>query len=429
MTKIPLAIDRNYCSSWSIWHGVRELLQNAKDAEDFGGHKMEVTHFPRTGRLEITTRSVWVDPGELLILGKTSKGAGGQRGKFGEGFVLGVLALVRKGIEVRFRNDYLSWTVGFETPDPGHPFEGKELLTFRSREIKTKEHDFVVEVTGIPEDAWLLIRRKVLFLEEPKDGDVIRLPEGTLLLHPDKRGEVYVHGLFVRKFDDLSCGYDLKTVALDRDRQMIDEWDLHYRLGELWASALARHPELTAPRVYDMARSGAADARLVKHHADQRLLGEMRSRFREEHGEGAIPVTTNAEAGEAQRAGGRAAMVSGILKELLEQGGLSLEAARKQLEGTVDRRWAPADLMADADARAKMARLEEIIPSMAIVTFKGDNPGCRLIDEDKVVGVDRRLLAGPFKEVLAQAVTAEAARLSVTPLDVLIAHVAGEPAA
>jgi hypothetical protein len=35
MAKISLTIDKNYCSGWNVWHGARELLQNAKDAEEY----------------------------------------------------------------------------------------------------------------------------------------------------------------------------------------------------------------------------------------------------------------------------------------------------------------------------------------------------------------------------------------------------------
>lgn len=427
MAKIPLTIDKNYCSAWSVWHGVRELLQNAKDAEEYEGKPMEVTHYPRTARLEIVTRGAYVHPSNLLVLGKTSKSDGRQRGKFGEGFVLGVLALIRKGCDVKFRNGDLSWTATFESPDVGHPLEGNELLTFKSRELQIREPDFKVEIEGITQEAWDIIKAKVLFLEPPKAAETLKTDEGSLLLNPQYKGEVFVRGLFVRKFDDLSCGYDLDNVPVDRDRQMINEWELHYALGKLWSTACNAQPELATPRVYEMAKEGSSDARNLKYHADETLLKRLREKFEEEHGKDSIPVTDNSSAREAQSAGSKPIMVNSVMKDLLEKGGLSLEAAKKAAETTVEKRWAPGDLTLDLEEKRCLTALESVAPSLVVVTFKGDKPGVHLIDEQKTVAVDRRLLGGSRSEVLLQVVGAEARRLGVAPLDVLVAHVAGEP--
>ena len=431
MAKVPLTIDKNYCSDWGVWHGIRELLQNAKDAEDYEDRPMEVTHYPRTNRLEIISRGVYVNPANLLVLGKSGKGDGRQRGKFGEGFVLGVLALTRKGCEVKFRNDHLSWTVGFEEPDAGHPLEGNTLLTFRSRELAAEEPDFRVEIDGSTTEAWNVLRSKALFLSPPKESEVIKTDNGLMLLDPARKGEVYARGLYVRTFNDLSVGYDIHQVALDRDRQMINEFDLHWALSKMWTQACETHPILAAPRVYEMAKADAPDARQLKYHADEKLLKSMREHFEGENGKDAVPVTSNQEAREVTSAGGKPQMVSGIMKDLLEKGGLSIENAKKQLESVVSKRWAPADIQcgpdAGPDAYARMCRLEEIFPQMVVVTFKSDAPACHLIDEGKTIGVDRRLLDVPLRESIPKVLAAEARRVSVPPLDVLVAHVAGEP--
>lgn len=429
MAKIPLTIDRNYCSGWNVWHGVRELLQNAKDADEHDGHKMTVNHYPKTGRLEIITHNVQVNPASLLVLGKTSKGDGRYRGKFGEGFVLGVLALVRNGYDVKFRNHEMSWTVSFEAPDPGHPLAGNELLTFCSRQLQAREPDFHVEIHGMPTEVWDVLKKLALFVTEPKAADTIKTKAGTLLLDAEYKGRVFVRGLFVRSFDDLQCGYDLHSVQLDRDRQMIDEWQLHWQLSDLWAQACMRDHALE-DRIYEMAKAGSAEVKNLKHHADSKLIERVKEQFQQEHGMDATPVATSAEAKEVTRIGGKPAVVSSMLKELLEPTGLSIEATKKKLEGAVMRRWAPADLCQgpdmDDDVYLASCRLEEIIPNMVVVTFAGETPTCQLIDDKKIVGVDRRMLSKPFPDLLAAALVAEAERVGKTPLDVLIAHVAGD---
>ncbi len=430
MAKVSLTIDKNYCASWGVWHGIRELLQNAKDAEDYEGKRMEVTHYPRTNRLEIITHNVFVDPSSLLVLGKTSKAGGGQRGKFGEGFALGVLALVRHGCEVKLRNGCHSWTVGFESPDPGHPLEGNELLTFRSRELQVNEPDFKLEVEGISQAAWDIICNKVLFLTPPKDAEVITVSNGMMLLAPDKKGEVYVRGLFVRKFEDLSVGYDIHSIELDRDRQMIGEWELHYALGQMWAKACEVAPELSAQHVYAMAAQGTPEVKNLKYHADDKLLKQMRDRFESDHGAEAVPVTTNQEAREVEQAGGKPQMVSSVMKDLLEKTGLSVESAKKQLESVIERRWSPLELTIGEHRLSEKAndcltRLEYILPKMVVVTFRGEKPGAHLVDEKTVVAVDRRLLETP-RQAFQLAVAAEAQRRGLSPLDLLLDHLSGE---
>ena len=430
MAKIPLTIDKNYCSGWNVWHGIRELLQNAKDADEYDEHPMTINHFPRTNRLEIVNANVQVNPAHLLVLGKTSKGDGRYRGKFGEGFVLGVLALVRSGYDVKFRNHEMSWSVSFEAPDPDHPLAGNELLTFHSRKLPTREPDFVVEIHGVPTEVWDELKKLALFIEEPKAAETIKCHSGTLLLNEAYKGRVFVRGLFVRAFEDLECGYDLSHVQLDRDRQMIDEWQLHYQLGDLWTQACIAD-QILEQRVYEMTKTGKSEVRHLHYHADQKLLSSLKCQFEKEHGEGAVPVATSVEAKEVTKVGGKAVVVASTLKDLLAPMGLSAEATKKKLEGTVTRRWAPADLAigpdADEEAYEKSCKLEQILPNTVVVTFGSETPACHLIDDRRIIGVDRRMLDKPFKDVLASALVEEAQRVGKTPLEVLIAHVSGEP--
>lgn len=419
MAKIPLIIDKDYCADWGVFQGIRELLQNAKDADE-DGHTMTVEHFPRTSRLEITSAKVYVDPANLLILGKSDKRAGGKRGKFGEGFVLGCLALMRKGCDVSFRNGELSWNIAFEEPDAGHPFAGNELMTFKSRQLAAREVDFRIEIENVPTAAWDIMKKLFLFITPPASGEVFVTPQGMLLLNPDYQGQVFARGIFVRKFENLGCGYDVSDLPLDRDRRFVDEWDLHYKLARMWKDACEAHPELALPRVYDMAKTGAAEVKNMKYHADERILKEVRARFEKDHGSDAVPVGSMSEARDIEEAGGKPEMVNEILKELLEKGGLSVKDAKKQLEGQIDARHVPSDL--PQKYWTNFNRLCEVVPSFIPVTFRG-KPACRLIDDDTKVGFDCRLLDGPFDKALKTLVNIEARRRKVEPLDILLEHV------
>jgi hypothetical protein len=422
MAKIPLAIDKNYCSSWKVFEGVRELLQNTKDADE-DGYPMSINHYPRTSRLEIVNKGIYVDPSKLLILGKSDKAPGQKRGQFGEGFVLGVLALMRQGFDVRFQNGDMSWSVSFEHPDAGHPFEGNELLTFKSRKV-TPTPDFTVEIDGVTTEIWDALKKLFLFLEPPKKKDILEMTAGTLLMASEYKGKVFSRGIFVHTFEDLACGYDMNNLQLDRDRRMVDSWDLHYKLGALWQEACKDKPELAAPRVYDMAKADAAEVRQVHYHADAKLLKSVRDRFDEEHGADAAPVSTMAAARAVEGVGAKPVVVSNTLKELLQKGGLTAESVTARLEGTIEARFSPSDL--SGDEIAALARLEGLLPEAVVVSFRGDKLACRLIDNDTIVGVERRLLAGKFKALLTSAVNAEAKRRNIPALDMLLEYMARE---
>jgi len=420
MAKIPLTISKNYCADWGVFQGIREMLQNAKDADE-DGHTMTIEHFPRTSRLEITSAKVYVDPAKLLVLGESDKGAGHKRGQFGEGFVLGCLALMRKGCDISFRNGDHSWSVAFEQPDPGHPLAGSELMTFKSRALAAREQDFRVEIENIPTNVWDVLKKLFLFVTPALSAETLETPHGTLLLNPDYIGQVFSKGIFVRKFENLTCGYDLVGLTLDRDRRFVDEWDLHYKLGMIWKDACSTYPSIASPRVYDMAKAGAVETKQLKYHADDKILKDVRDRFEKEHGETAVPVSTMAEAKDIEEAGGKPTMVNDILKELLEKGGLSLEKAKVQLDGIIESRFVPSDLV--PAEFAPFARLCDVVPEFILVTFKG-KAACRLIDEDKKIGLDRRLLDQPFDKALKQLVNVEAKRRKVDAVDILLEHVA-----
>lgn len=420
MAKIPLTISKKYCADWGVFQGIREMLQNAKDADD-DGHKMSIEHFPRTSRLEITSTKVYVDPAKLLVLGESDKAPGHKRGQFGEGFVLGCLALMRKGCDISFRNGGYSWSVAFEEPDPGHPLTGSELMTFKSRALAAHEQDFRIEIENIPTNVWDVLKKLFLFITPPLSSETLETPHGTLLINPDYIGHVFSRGIFVRKFENLACGYDMVGLTLDRDRRFVDEWDLHYKLGKIWTDACNAYPSIAAPRLYDMAKAGATEAKNVKYHVDDRILKDVRERFAKENGESAVPVGTTAEAKDIEDAGGKAAMVNDVLKELLEKGGLSVETAKKQLDGQIETRFTPYDLK--GEEQVAFARLLGVVPEFIVVTFKG-KAACRLIDDDQKVGFDRRLLDVPFDKALKQLVNTEARRRKVEALDILLEHVA-----
>ena len=107
--KIELTIKVDYLPNWGVYEGIRELLQNGKDAET-------EYNAPLTVRYRKDSNTVGIEndgcplPYEALLLGHTSKvGRPDLIGKFGEGLKLGILALVRTGLPVKIRSGGEVW--------------------------------------------------------------------------------------------------------------------------------------------------------------------------------------------------------------------------------------------------------------------------------------------------------------------------------
>lgn len=419
MAKIPLTIDPGYCMDWGAWEGVRELVSNAKDAEDEDpARRMEIQHLPRTSRLVIRTEKTVVDPSALLVLGKSNKRGSDVRGRFGEGFAIGMLALTRAGHEVTFKNDDESWRCSLERADEDHPFAGNELLTFYSRKV-TPTQDFEVTIEGITAEIWDAMKKLFLFLTPPPAEYVVRMKEGTLLTGADQQGKVFARGVFVRHFEDLRCGYDLKNLELDRDRRMVDEWRLHDQLAELWKEAVKSHPDKLSRPLYDIVKSDSPESRHLRWHTDEKLLKTVRKEFETENGEDAVPVTTMAEAKEIMELGAKPKVVNNTLKELLEKSGVSANQTKQRLEGEISRRLDLTDLSREEIAR--LSTVQTITKDYVVVEFRSDKTLAKPIDENTLLGVDRRLLHRPFREILLHVVNAEAKKRGVSTTDVLLA--------
>ncbi len=419
MAKIPLTIDPEYCADWGAWEGVRELVSNAKDAEDEDSDKkMHVQHLPRTSRLVIRTEKTVVDPSDLLVLGKSSKRGHSVRGRFGEGFAIGCLALTRAGHEVTFVNGDAKWRCEIVPADQDHPLVGSQLLTFWSRSV-TPNDDFEITIEGITTEIWEAMRKLFLFLSPPPASSRIELEKGTLLLGEDFRGQVFARGVFVRHFDDLKSGYDLRDIVLDRDRRMVDEWELHNQLADLWNVAASRYPEQAARPLYEMAKEeGSPEAYHLRWRSDEKLLKAMKEQFAEEHGEDAVPVSSTAEAKEMKALGAQPKVVNNTLKELLGKAGLSAETTKAALEGTVTRRLDVSELSEKEMAALKI--VETVCDSCVVVEFRGARTWTKPLDEDKLLGVDRRLLEKGFREILMHATAGEALRRKVDQATVLV---------
>jgi len=314
--KIELTIKADYLADWGMYEGVRELIQNAKDAETEMSAKMTVRHRKEalpdgspSGVLVIENEGCSL-PHEALLFGHTTKSDRTDTiGKFGEGLKLGVLALVRAGHNVRIRSGSEVWVPAIVQSEK---FKAKVLaITIETgRAAKSRVQ---VEVDGISEDQYEELRRNFLFLL-PSNEDQVTTNYGSLLLGVTYVGKLFVKGIYIQSMPKLRFGYDLtRDVNVDRDRKIVYAWDLNWRIREIWRLALAKRPDLMAD-FQTLLESDSADVSAMDASSAMQFSEEVRqavaASFRALCGENAVPVENLAECLDLEHLGKKGVLVN-----------------------------------------------------------------------------------------------------------------------
>jgi len=234
MARIALSVSSDYLPNWGVHEGLRELVQNYIDAAEDVGVKGEIRFEGGTARGRVFLRNPGAKPltREALLFGVTSKAdRDDQRGQFGEGMKVGTLALVRAERSVTIRTQTETWSASLA---PAPDFGGRKVLTFDTRKRQTETDTVEIEIGPVERDEWDAIRDAFMFMQE-EEGEVSSAKgyTGALLLDERHREAVFAKGILVTKMDGCRYGYDLSNLTLNRDRSMVNEWDVRYQIMNL----------------------------------------------------------------------------------------------------------------------------------------------------------------------------------------------------
>lgn len=347
MARIETSLEANYQRSWGISEGVRDLIANAKDAEiehgPTGKGQMVVWHKGDT--LYVRTKGVTLDR-DVLLMGVSSKmDRSDTIGQFGEGLVMSFLAIAREeGYGVVVTNGGERWTPAIE---PSTGYKGREVLVINTRKLQKARRSYTAAISGIDKDEWEALREQFLFLDpDYKEAQSVKPSEcyHRILLQSKFKGRIFVKGVMVSTREELKFGYDL-DMPINRDRHMMEEWNLRWKLAEVLQGAVKLQPKKFVKYVKDIMTDGSSPeaAGLASNAAygGMATAKVLAKDFDAEHGEGAIPVDNAADAREVEEDGGKPVIVSKPFREMLEaaKGPRSVQQAKEKFTVTATVQW------------------------------------------------------------------------------------------
>lgn len=395
MSKVELSINVAYLPSWGAWEGIRELVQNGKDAELEFSAPLDVSYL--NGTLRIENEGAEMDR-NVLLFGTTSKhGRADMIGKFGEGLKLGTLALVRQGHTVKIRTGDEVWTAEIARSDR----YDADVLVFDCVGGREPKKRVRVEIDNVSEEVWRELRERFLFLSRPKKNESVATERGDLLVGERYRGRIFVKGIFVQADPRLTYGYNFKHAEVDRDRKMISSWDQEYESSRIWADAVAARPDLLEA-YYDQLSKGGGDlkgAEVTASYVPSDVRKQVAAKFTAQFGKDVVPVNNLAESHEVEHLGKRGIVVSKGLGAMLADIIGTKDALMKAAREEVTRSLAWSDL--DASQKSNL--------TSAIALISAVRAGCTL-DMIDIAEFRSSKLRGQFKDgrlVLASSVVAD----------------------
>lgn len=278
MENYELPLSPNYVCNWGIREAIRELLQNAIDGESCG-HPKEIEYSESERILYIRNKNTKL-PKSSLVLGCSSKDSiEGMIGKFGEGYKLALIVLLRKGFTVNIINADEEWIPNFTISEKF----GTQVLNIEVNNLEHAETDLCFSISGVDKDLY----DELLTYFPCIDGDygnMVESENGYILLEPKFKGKMYVEGLYIQSDDNFKYGYNFNSdvVDLDRDRKAIN----YYELRKLTAASVVT-AETCCPELFKAISDSYTDVRDITDVLDEAsddFLKQYRDMLYEEKG-------------------------------------------------------------------------------------------------------------------------------------------------
>jgi len=313
-SKFELTISTDYVLNWNYVDAIRELFQNAIDNETTNPeNKMYFGYGEKEQVLRIGNKTSILTL-DTLLLGSSSKRDDDRTiGQHGEGYKIAFMVLLREDKKVTVYN-YGAKEIWNTKLVKSRRFANSLVPTIivekTSIRSKIPSHDLMIEIEGITPEEYKGIVKSNLHLQEV--GEVYVGKTGRILLSEKYKGKVFVKGLYVNSHQGLVYGYDFnpEVIKLDRDRKLVDSFNLSWQTSMLWQSVISQDRQLALKLIKEKAMDTQYITDMYPYVQDDVLSSMAYNSFKEEHGENSIPVENQDELTCAIQAGRKPVMVS-----------------------------------------------------------------------------------------------------------------------
>lgn len=269
-----ITISPNYVSNWGINEAIREILQNAIDA-DKNGYKKSIYYSGDT--LYVNNEGISLSAKDLILGCSSKSDQDGMIGKYGEGFKLALVVLLRKGMNVYVDNNDKLWSPSFKVSEQ---FGTQVLNIEESDDGRGEGLTFVI--SPVDQQLYNSLLNYFPCIDE-SFGNVVNCDNGQILLDKQFKGKMYVEGLYIQTDDNFQYGYNFNSdvVELDRDRKAIN----YYELRALTAQSIVTAEECNK-EIFDAITKSCVDVRDIEEvidEASESFLEEYREQFYEEN--------------------------------------------------------------------------------------------------------------------------------------------------
>ena len=252
-----ITISPNYVSNWGVNEAIREILQNSIDA-DKNGYKKSIYYSGDT--LYVSNEGISLSAKDLILGCSSKSDQDGMIGKYGEGFKLALVVLLRKGMNVYIDNNDKIWNPSFKLSEQF----GTQVLNIEETD-EGREEGLTFVVSPIDKQSYNSLLNYFPCINEDF-GNVVNCGNGQILLDKKFKGKMYVEGLYVQTDDNFQYGYNFNSdvVELDRDRKAIN----YYELRALTAQSIVTAEECNK-EIFDAITKSCVDVRDIEEVIDE----------------------------------------------------------------------------------------------------------------------------------------------------------------
>lgn len=327
--KLLTTISSEYVPDWGFYEGVRELVQNMLDSQD-KGFRGDIVYLRDKQELIVFNEGTYLTRSNILLGNTTKREDDSQRGKYGEGFKISVLALIRAGKEVVISNA-INKEIIKSSIEPHPDYGGINVLCFTTKHdeniipIDQKKLAFIVRPVSPAEVKE--IKHKFLNWDGLELGDYYKTDLGLILKKEKHKGKIYSRGIYVCSIEKLEYGYDINTLDLGRDRNLASQHDICWETSRMWAEVGGRYGN--DEQVIKMLSSNAPDLQSINYWMDEKLRTSIFDDFKKSNGEKSYPCSNEWQRKEISSLGYTPVFVSEQHSDIIKRNLPSIDDLKK----------------------------------------------------------------------------------------------------